>query len=678
MLVSWEWLTQYVDIDLSPDDMANRFALSGLNHESTTKVGPDFVIDLEVTSNRGDCLGHIGVAREASVLLSTPLRIPAPIVSPASVDAAQTSSLIKLSNRFETGCPRYTGKVIRGVKVAPSPAWMQRRLTAIGVKPVNNIVDATNYVMFECGQPLHAFDLSKIRGSEIVVRPAEAKEKFIAIDHRTYELDPSMVVIADAERAIALGGVMGGEDSEVSESTVDLLIEAADFTPLAIRRAARKLRLHSPASYRFERRVNSEGLLWAAERCCQLIVEMAGGKATSGFVDSAPQNKTQMPEVILRKQRIIDVLGIAIPWKRSLDILSALGCVIASKNDEKATVVAPPFRLDLGREVDLIEEIARMNGYEKIPEDAVVPIFVSARRDKDVMLQRVRSVATAAGYDEALTASVVNKQASSLISPWTALPPLMTQVQLLEGATFLRRSIVPSLIQAYQNNQSQQNRDACLFETALVYLPSADSKGLPTQQNTLAWVGTGSSRDSKGMIEEIVRRVAHGQVLTTEEDYADPCVADNTGVRVLCDGRMLAWYGNVSRSVRSTLKLDQDLTFGELNLDLLQEFLLTIPRLKPIVPYPAIQRDLNFILDESVRWGSLSQVVHNSAGELLTDCIYRETYRDAEKDGEGKKRVLLSLILQSPTQTLTGQQADDVVAKVLKATKESFDAAIVA
>jgi phenylalanyl-tRNA synthetase beta chain len=683
MLVSWEWLTQYVDIELSPDDMANRFALSGLNHESTTKVGPDFVIDLEVTSNRGDCLGHIGVAREASVLLSTPLRIPTPIVSPASVDATQTSSLIKLSNRFETGCPRYTGKVIRGVKVAPSPTWMQRRLSSIGVKPVNNIVDATNYVMFECGQPLHAFDLSKIRGSEIIVRPAEDKEKFVAIDHRTYELDPSMVVIADAERAIALGGVMGGEDSEVSESTVDLLIEAADFTPLAIRRAARKLRLHSPASYRFERRVNPEGLLWAAERCCQLIVEMAGGKVTSGFVDSAPHNKTnpgkmQMPVVILRKQRIIDVLGIEIPWKRSLDILTALGCTIVSKNDDKATVVAPPYRLDLPREIDLIEEVARMNGYEKIPEDAMVPVFVSARRDKDVMLQRVRSVATAAGYDEALTASVVNKQASALISPWTTLPPLMTQVQLLEGATFLRRSIVPSLIQAYQNNQSQQNRDACLFETAMVYLPSADSKGLPTQQNTLAWVGTGSSRDSKGMTDEIIHRVAHGQAVTIDEDFADPSVADNTGVRVLCNGQMLAWYGNVSRSVRSTLKLDQDLTFGELNLDLLQEFLLTIPRLKPIVPYPAIQRDLNFILDESVRWGSLSQVVHNSAGELLTDCIYRETYRDAKKDGEGKKRVLLSLMLQSTTQTLTGQQADEVVAKVLQATKESFDATIVA
>jgi phenylalanyl-tRNA synthetase beta chain len=217
-----------------------------------------------------------------------------------------------------------------------------------------------------------------------------------------------------------------------------------------------------------------------------------------------------------------------------------------------------------------------------------------------------------------------------------------------------------------------------LFETAMVYLPSADSKGLPTQQNTLAWVGTGSSRDSKGMIDEIIHRVAHGQAVTIDEDFADPSVADNTGVRVLCNGRMLAWYGNVSRSVRSTLKLDQDLTFGELNLDLLQGFLLTIPRLKPIVPYPAIQRDLNFILDESVRWGSLSQVVHNSAGELLTDCIYRETYRDAKKDGEGKKRVLLSLMLQSTTQTLTGQQADEVVAKVLQATKESFDATIVA
>jgi len=678
MLVSWEWLTQYVDIDLSPDEMANKFALSGLNHESTTPFGPDFVIDLEVTSNRGDCLGHIGVAREAAVLLEKLLRIPTPALSPAAIDATDVSSLLSLSNHFVDGCPRYTARIIRGVEVEPSPAWMQRRLQAIGVKPVNNIVDATNYVMFECGQPLHAFDLSKIRGNEIVVRQAHAKEQFVAIDHRTYELDPSMVVIADAQRAIALGGVMGGEDTEVSNSTSDLLIEAADFTPLAIRRTARKLRLHSPASYRFERRVNPEGLLWATNRCCQLILEMAGGTVATGVMDSAPQSKFKMPEVTLRKQRIIDVLGIEIPWKRSLDILAALGCTIASKSEERATLVAPPFRMDLGREIDLIEEVARMYGYDRIPEDAMVPVFVSARRDKDVMLARVRAVATGSGYDEALTASVVNKQASSLISPWTALPPLMTQVQLLEGATYLRRSIVPSLIQAYQNNQSQQNRDACLFETAMVYLSSSDGSGLPTQQNTMAWVGTGSNRDSKGMIEEIVHRVAHGLAITTEQDYSDSSIAENTGVLVLCDSRMVAWYGNVSKSLRNTWKLDQDLTFGELNLDLLQEFLLTIPRLKPIVPYPAIQRDLNFILDESVRWGMLSEVVHASAGELLTNCIYRETYRDVKKDGDGKKRVLLSLILQSSTQTLTGQQADDVVAKVLLATKESFDASIVA
>jgi len=681
MLVSWEWLQQYVDIDLSPDEMAHKFALSGLNHESTKPVDDDadddLVIDLEVTSNRGDCLGHLGIAREASVLLGTELRIPSPILSPTAIDATDVSSLLNLTNRYVEACPRYTGRIILGVKVGPSPAWMQRRLRAIGVTPINNVVDATNYVMFECGQPLHAFDLARIRGREIIVRPADPKEKFIAIDHRTYELDPSMVVIADGQRAIAIGGVMGGADTEVGESTMDLLIESADFSPLAIRRAARSLRLHSPASYRFERRVNPDGLLWATNRCCQLILEMAGGKVATGVLDSAPNSHSRNTEVAIRKQRIVDVLGVEIPWKRSLDILTALGCTIAAKSDDKASIVAPPFRMDLGREIDLIEEVARIHGYEKIPEDAMVPVFVSSRRDKDVMLARVRSVATSAGYNEAITPSVVNKQASALISPWTAMPPLMTQVPLLEGATYLRRSIVPSLIQAYQSNQSQQNRDACLFETAVVYLPSNEGSGLPSQQNTLAWVGTGSSRDSKGMIEELVSRVTFGQLAISESDYADPGIAENSGVRISADGRMLGWYGASSKSLRSTWKLDQDLTMGEISLDLMQEFLLTIPTLKPLVLYPAIQRDLNFIIDESVRWGALSTVVRNSAGKLLTDCIYCETYRDVKKDGEGKKRVLLSLILQSDSQTLTGQQAEEVVAQVLQATTDSFAASIV-
>ena len=373
MLVSWEWLSDYVDINIDHEAMATRWALTGLNHESTVIVDGVPVVDLEITSNRGDCLGHIGIAREAAVLQQLELRIPSPQLLESDQKASQ---FLEIENDFEQACPRYIGRLIRGVKIGPSPAWMQKRLIAIGVKPINNVVDATNYVMFECGQPLHAFDFANIRGGKIIVRPARDKENFIAIDHRTYQLDSQMVVIADAERAVALGGVMGGVESEVSDSTVDVLLEAAEFMPLSIRRTARKLKLHSPSSYRYERRIDQANMDWASRRCCELILETAGGQLMSGSVDTGANLPERTP-IVLRESKIASVLGIDVPWERSLEILSHLGCQLTGNpSNADAIVAAPSYRSDLTREIDLIEEIARIHGYDKIPEDAAVAISV--------------------------------------------------------------------------------------------------------------------------------------------------------------------------------------------------------------------------------------------------------------------------------------------------------------
>lgn len=321
MLVSWEWLSDYVKLDAPLEQVVDKWALSGLNHESTEWVEGVPVIDLEVTSNRADCLGHIGVAREASVLFSKLLTIPQPEFSAVSETA---SAVVTVENQFEDACSRYTARVIRGVKVGPSPEWFAKRLRSIGVKPINNVVDVTNYVMMEIGQPLHAFDLSRVSGGKIIVRRAEDKESFVAIDHRTYLLDSQMVVIADVRGPLALGGVMGGLESEVSESTVDLLIEAASFAPMSIRRAARKLKLHSPSSYRFERRIDPNGLDWASRRCCQLIQQFAGGEVLEGVVDSK-QGEVHGATVSLRRNRVRQVLGIEVPWEQSNAFWSNLG-----------------------------------------------------------------------------------------------------------------------------------------------------------------------------------------------------------------------------------------------------------------------------------------------------------------------------------------------------------------
>ncbi len=281
MIVSWNWLTEYVDLKMSHDDLVDRLTNSGLNHEETQAVIGDQAIDLEVTSNRADCLGHIGVAREVAALYDIPLKIPNPQPK-TSADSIDKHFRVELTSPH---CFRYTARLLKGVKIGPSPDWMQERLTTLGIGIVNNVVDATNYVMFECGQPIHAFDFAKLNGGKIIVRDASDSEGFRAIDHKTYQLDPNMCVIADAKNAVALGGVMGGADSEVSDSTTDVLIEAAYFDQLAVRNAARKLKLHSPSSFRFERNVDSANLDWASRRVCDLILQFAGGELLKGLID---------------------------------------------------------------------------------------------------------------------------------------------------------------------------------------------------------------------------------------------------------------------------------------------------------------------------------------------------------------------------------------------------------
>ena len=661
MLVCWEWLEQYVRLNVAPDDLANRFAMSGLNHESTTQVDRDTVIDLEVTSNRSDCLGHIGVAREAAVLLGQSLCLP-----PAKVTASesiQARSFIAVENRFPTACPRYTARVIKGVKIGPSPAWLARRLTAVGVKLVNNVVDVTNYVMLECGQPLHAFDLDHLRGGKIIVRPAAAGEKFLAIDHHTYELDETTVVIADAERAIALGGVMGGADSEVSDGTTNLPIESAAFEPLSIRRTARRLKLHSPSSYRFERRPDPAGLDWASRRCCELILQVAGGSLAGGCVDTGSDDAPGAP-ITLRLNQLPRILGIDVPTAEVKRILAALGCEVTKESADSITVVAPSWRRDLTREIDLIEEVARIYGYDKIPEDAIVPLTVAATRPKDIVLSRVRQVLSAYGVDEAITPSVVPVAQDACGSPWSDAEPLTTDTPLLEGAKVLRRSLVPSLLAARAWNMTQAGIDASLYEVATIFLPGSGN-ALPSEQSNLAFVTGQDLLVAKGLVEDIVAASAPRGTALIAQAFEHSLYQRGTCTRYQIGSRTLGYVGLISKATAKAIGVAQATAVAELDVETLIGVLEEIRRSQRVSPYPAVTRDLNFVLDESVRWAQLESVCQNSGGKLLQRVEYRETYRDEKKDGAGKKRVLLSLSFQSPERTLTSAEVDTAVAQII-------------
>ena len=677
MLISWEWLADYVTLDAPIDQVVDRWALSGLNHESTEWVEGVPVIDLEVTSNRADCLGHIGIAREAAVLYSLALKIPA-VDLPTSKQSVH--EVLEVENLFPEACPRYTARVIRGVKIGPSPEWFAKRLRTIGIRPINNVVDATNYVMMECGQPLHAFDLNRIASNRVVVRPAAQKENFKAIDHRSYVLDPQMVVIGDSKSALALGGVMGGSDSEVSETTVDLLIEAASFEPMAIRRTARRLKLHSPSSHRFERRIDPQGLDFASRRCCQWILQFAGGQLLDGWIDTGAEPKVSS-RIPLRRSRITRVLGIEVPWERCQDILSRLGCSLETEQ-ESLVAVPPSFRQDLTREIDLIEEIARVHGYEAIPEDAMVPMVASAARPKDTMMHTVRSIACASGFSETLNPSLIGKAAIDRISPWTVQDPLGTSVPLLEGASHLRRSLIPSLIAARLHNQSQSNRDVRLFETANVYLSQTEQlRGdqLPKEQYNFGCIAESEPRLVRGVFEEMIDRIWGQEGPELEERMVDFDFLDKgSSIAWFLQGSMIAWVGSLSRSLAQANKIDGPVALGELDLDLLLASARSVPKLRTLSPYPAILRDLNFIVDEGVLWGQILSTIEQSAGELFKEVVFREIYRDTKRDGQGKKRVLLTLTIQSDSETLKGEQADAVVSRVVSACEAQRGAKLLA
>lgn len=673
MLVSWEWLSQYVYLKNTPDEIANRLSLSGLNHEETRSFGNDIVIDLEVTSNRSDCLSHIGIAREIGVLTGQQICLPEASIHCEGEDIGKQWSLEVQSPE---ACPRYTARIIRGVKVGPSPAWLVNRLAAIGCKSVNNIVDVTNYVMFETGQPLHAFDTLYMSGKKIIVRMAREGETLTAIDHRDYKLDPSMVLIADEQGPLALGGIMGGADSEVSNTTTDILIEAADFTPRVIRHTARALKLHSPASFRFERRIDSQQLDWASRRCCELILQVAGGKIQTGMLDSANSVIDPPKAITLRCSQIERVLGITIPQPEVPRILTALGCSVTEQGNNAYHVTTPTWRADLLREIDLIEELARIHGYEQIPEDVPVPMFASAKRAKDVVLERIRAVMIAAGLDEALTPSVVSIEADELLSPWTNVAALSTDIPLLEGSTRVRRSIVPSLLQCRLHNQSQSARDADLFEVAQIYLPSAEG-GLPTEQATLAWVAGTDFRTTKGIVESMLDSVC-GTRNWMFEQWTHSLIEPGHGVSIHLNNATIGYVATLAKSSRKETRLDGQCTVVELSLDALLPLARIVPTASVISPYPAVSRDLNLVLEETIRWNELSNVIIAAGGQLLKDLRYRETYRDASKDGEGKKRVLFSFALQSDSRTLTSQEADDCVQQIIAACEQKLGGRLIA
>ena len=670
MIVSWEWLQDYVEVDGSIEDVTDRLTMTGLNLEGIEPAGADTAIDLEVTSNRPDCLGHIGVSRELAALYNKPLSIPEAAVSNCSQSASEVTSV----EIEETSlCPRYIARVIKGVKVGPSPDWLQKRLEALGIAAINNVVDVTNYVLMECGQPLHAFDLSKLSGQRIVVRPARKGEKLEAINHLEYELTPDNLVIADADKPVAIAGVMGGADTEIGDSTTEVLVETAAFQPLSVRNTARQLNLRSDSSYRFERGVDLHRLDWASRRCCELIMQTGGGELLEGAVVEGIEELPELPIVSLRFEQIPRLLGISVESAEILRILHALGLETVESDSLSARFRVPSWRRDLTREVDLIEEVARVHGYEQIREDPPLPVVATARTLRDRVSSQLRDDLTAVGMYEAITLTFISEEQVEWFRPFADHPMLSVDHSSRRMENLLRQSLIPSLLQSRRENERFGTSNAELFEIARVFLEARpDCAETDVEPLMLGIVSGRSFADLKGVIEELV-----GRLNPSVEIQAEPSgvaqFAPGRGCELKANGRSLGLLGELDRTATDRVGLRDAVTVAEIRVDLLEQLAELVPHFTALPQFPPMNRDMNLLLDEAVTWSQLEETVSALEEPLLESIGFAGQYRGKQVAAD-KKSYMMTLEFRASDRTLTTEEVNEAESRILKACEDGLGA----
>jgi len=655
MKVPMSWLKEYVDPPASPQDLSKLLVMAGVGVES---VEGD-VLDLEITANRSDLLSMLGVARETAVNLRKPVRVPEVSVVEGG---DEVSKVVAVEVDAKDLCPRYTARLVKGVKVAPSPSWMVQRLEAAGLRSVNNVVDITNYVLLESGQPLHAFDAKVLRGSRIVVRRAAAGEKLVAIDGKEYALTPDALVIADAERPVAIAGVMGGKESEITNATTDVLIESAQFDPVSIRRTGRRLALSSDSSYRFERGVDHDTVDWAARRALQLILQLAGGTAMKGVVDvSAP--RPQRPVAKVRPARIAQVLGLAVAPARVREILLGLGAQV-SGGDAELEVTSPVGRRDLKIEVDYIEEVARIEGYDRIPCDTNFGLRVAVDNIEDLVRETVRSTLCGLGAYECLTWSFAEASTPNRVSFWTEGAPIPLRDPQGNVDRTLRESLAPRLLEVLQTNESYKEPLRPVFEIAHLYRREGKAYG---EKNVLAIAAPGGPLGVKGLAQTVLDQLG---IALDLQPAALGFLAPGSAAEVKVGGAVAGYLGQAGASLSG---LRAEASVAEIDFDVLVKAARLTRPYKDFNRQPPVDRDLAVVLAEGVTWKQVETAVRSSAPPVLESLRFVSEYKGKGIE-PGEKSWAFSMVFRAPDRTLTGPEVDAFVQAILDALKRDLKA----
>ena len=646
----------------------------------------DTVLDLEITPNRPDCLSMVGMAREVGAMYRTDVTLPIHELEEAK-NKPNVSELATVEIQDPSRCARYTARIIKNVKIGPSPKWLAERVTAAGARSINNVVDVTNYILFLYGQPLHAFDYDKIVSADgkahIIVRAAEEGEKFTTLDGEERVLTSDMTVIATPDRAVALAGVMGGLDSEITDESTTVLLETATFEHGRTSRTSRNLGLISESSMRYERGVDDNPIADYSAAAAALLAEVSGGVVCPGIVDVYP-HKTEPIELKFRISRFCQMMGVNVPRADIVDILERLDCeVVAPAHADTLDVTAPTCRPDLEREIDLYEEVLRLWGMDLVPPTLPAsPSRVGALTDDQLLARTVNRTMTAAGLNETMTYSFADPteldklrmSREGLGDPVELINPMNAEQSVM------RQSIIPGLLRSVAYNQAHGVKNVQLYETGMVFAAREGSKK-PKEKLKLAGVMAGAMReaswnapampfdffDGKGVVESLARELAlpklRFKALSAEEA---PHLQPGRAAQVLSGGSELGWVGEIHPLAVAEFEAEAPVVAFELDMSALAKAARPARDYVDVPEFPPVETDLALVVDESVTNETMVQRITSAGGKLLADVRLFDVYRDEQRVGAGKKSMAYALTFRAPDRTLTGAEVDKALEKLIK------------
>lgn len=687
MNISYNWLKDLIEIDLPPQELAKQLTRVGLAVEGIEEKDGDYVFDIDLTSNRPDCLSHLGIAREIGAITNYQL----PVTSyQLPVEANENQNRVKIDDAEL--CHRFTARIIRNVKIAPSPEWLVKRLEAVGERSINNVADITNFVMHELGSPMHSFDLNKLAENRIVVRRARKGETIKTLDEAERDLDETMLAICDAEKPVAIGGIMGGFDSSITAETTDVLLEVAYFKPENIRQTSRSLKLSTEASHRFERGADIENLIRASNRAAQLICELAGGTAEE-FVDVYPTKF--VPKEIESKDihnAVKRLTGLAIEESEIVRILSALGIESQTANDKSRIFTSPSWRHDIAIEEDLVEEAARIYGYENIGEE-LPPAFAAGEYQPNEMRKfNLRQTLADAGFDEAISYSFIDAKADE---NFELIPGFVHENldekfvtlknSIIEGAVRMRPSLLSGLLGAVRTNFNFGNRNVKLFEVGKVFSASNKENDLPNERELLSIILTGSeileSRamplreydfyDAKGALESAVEAVNVSPLDFKAAEVKH--LRKGQSAEILLDGKTVGTIGRLNDEISQNYKFKQPVFVAEVDLQTLLDAKQQDVLYRPLPQFPQVVRDVSLLVKRSVTFAEIKNAVAAENFELLKNIEYVDVY-EGKGVADDARSLTIRFEYRSDERTLIEEEVEAVHNRILAMLESKFDA----